>query len=82
MTAATQRCTTPQSNASPITIHVNAEARTVGAGTLADVLAALGYGGQKVATAVNGDFVAERLRAATPVSSGDRIEVLSARQGG
>lgn len=65
-----------------IAIHVNAEPQSVRAGTLADVLVALGYGGQKVATALNGDFVPERARADTPVASGDRIEILSARQGG
>ncbi|MCB1505694.1 MAG: sulfur carrier protein ThiS [Hyphomicrobiaceae bacterium] len=65
-----------------MSVSVNAEARRVGAGSLADVLVALGYGGQKVATALNGEFVPERMRADTPVASGDRIEVLSARQGG
>ena len=65
-----------------ISITVNAEALTVSRGSLADVLVALGYGEQKVATAVNGDFVPERLRAGTLISDGDRIEVLSARQGG
>ena len=65
-----------------IEIRVNAEACSVRAATLADVLAALGYGGQKVATALNGDFVPERMRAETAVGTGDRIEILSARQGG
>lgn len=68
--------------ATDIAIHVNAEPRTVRAATLADVLEALGYGGQKVATAVNGDFVPERMRGETPVRAGDRIEIVSARQGG
>lgn len=71
-----------EARASAIEILVNAEAQSVCAGTLADVLTALGYGGQKVATALNGDFVPERIRAATRVTSGDRIEILSARQGG
>lgn len=65
-----------------IEIHVNAEPRRVCAGTLNDVLTALGYGEQKVATALNGDFVPERARATTAVAAGDRVEVLSARQGG
>ena len=66
----------------------NVEYRRVGnrgggwPGTFDDVLSALDYGGQKVATALNGDFVSERQRALTRVASGDRIEVLSARQGG
>lgn len=69
-------------DAPAIAILVNAERQTVAARTLADVLVALGYGGQKVGTAVNGDFVPERARAATPVGAGDSIEILSARQGG
>ena len=40
------------------------------------------YGEAKVATALNGDFVPERMRASTPVSPGDRVEIVSARQGG
>lgn len=65
-----------------IAIQVNAEPQNVRAATLADVLAELGYAGQKVATAVNGDFVPERLRGETAIVAGDRVEVLSARQGG
>lgn len=82
MTSATERRAESLAAAPQLAIHVNAEALTVRAGTLADVLAQLGYGGQKVVTAVNGDFVPERARAATNVSAGDRIEILSARQGG
>ena len=65
-----------------IEISVNAAPHAVRAATLADVLQALGYGSTKVATALNGDFVPERLRGETAVSTGDRIEILSARQGG
>lgn len=52
------------------------------AATLADLIGEQGYQGQRIATALNGDFVPARLRAATPLASGDRIEVLTARQGG
>lgn len=69
-------------SAAEIAVHVNAEPLTLRAATLADVLVQLGYGGQKVATALNGDFVPERMRATMPVAAGDRIEILSARQGG
>lgn len=82
MTAATQRSAAPQVEAPHIQIHVNAEAQTVRAATLAQVLIALGYGGQKVATALNGEFVPERMRSSTSLATGDRIEILSARQGG
>ena len=45
---------------------MNAERLRVRGGSLADVLAQLGYGEGKVATALNGDFVPERMRASTP----------------
>ncbi len=63
---------------------VNGENRDVEAATLAGALAALDYGeGEvKVATALNGEFVPARARAATPVKEGDRIEILAPRQGG
>lgn len=83
MAPATDRTTSGISLETPkIEIHVNAEPKGVRAATLADVLVELGYGGQRVATALNGDFVAERQRNQTPVNAGDRIEILSARQGG
>lgn len=68
--------------ASGIEVLVNGEARRLAGGSLADVLLQLGYGDGKVATALNGDFVPERMRGATEVASGDRIEIVSARQGG
>lgn len=63
-------------------IVVNGEAREAGSATLAGLLDELGYGGQKVATAVNGDFVPERVRAETVLAAGDQIEIVSPRQGG
>lgn len=50
--------------------------------TLAGLVSEQGFGSVRVATAVNGEFVPERLRAVTPLKAGDRIEILSARQGG
>lgn len=52
------------------------------ADTLAALVAEQGLGDVKVATALNGSFVAERQRAETSLASGDRIEILSVRQGG
>lgn len=83
MAPATDRAVSEISRDAPeIEIRINAEPKCVRAATLADVLIALGYGGQKVATALNGDFVPERQRNQTLVNAGDRIEILSARQGG
>jgi sulfur carrier protein len=64
------------------TLLVNGEARAIDAATLAQVLHALDFAEAKVATALNGEFVPARARAATPVKDGDRIEILAPRQGG
>jgi sulfur carrier protein len=66
----------------PQGVIVNGAAIVSGAATLADLLAELGYGVQRVATARNGEFVAERLRATTAIETNDRIEVVAPRQGG
>lgn len=63
-------------------ITVNGARLASAAETLAALVAEQGYGEGKVATAVNGDFVADRMRAATLLSDGDRIEIVSVRQGG
>lgn len=65
-----------------IEIVLNGRKATVVAGTLADVVAAEDLKGVKVATALNGNFVPEALRANTALSAGDRIEIVSPRQGG
>ena len=61
---------------------VNGESTEAGATTLAGLLDELGFAGLRVATAVNGDFVAERARVATGLAAGDRIEIVAPRQGG
>jgi sulfur carrier protein len=65
-----------------VTLIVNGEPREIIAASLAEALLALDYGEAKVATALNGEFVPARARAATPVKEGDRIEILAPRQGG
>ena len=50
--------------------------------TLAAALQSLDYGDAKVATALNGEFVPARVRESTPVSEGDRLEIVAPRQGG
>ena len=61
---------------------VNGEAREVHSRTLSLLLDELGYGGLKVATALNGEFVAEKARGAQVLVPGDQIEVVAPRQGG
>lgn len=63
-------------------ITVNGRPVASAAETLAALVDEQGFAGVKVATAVNGEFVAEKSRPATSVEAGDRIEIVSARQGG
>jgi sulfur carrier protein len=60
-------------NGAPIEVQVT---------TLAELLTAEGFGGAKVATAVNGAFVPASTRAGHALSNGDSIEVLAPMQGG
>lgn len=61
---------------------VNGEKQFLEAATLADLLAALEYEGEWLATAVNGDLVHREDRADASLKEGDRIEILSPMQGG
>lgn len=63
-------------------ISVNGQGVASGATNLAELLSELGYAGRRVATAVNGCFVAEANRTSTCISPGDKIEILAPRQGG
>ena len=63
-------------------IFVNGDQREIEPGTLALALNALGYGGKKIATAVNGRFVAAGVRPTVELSDGDKIEVVAPMQGG
>ena len=49
---------------------------------LADLLIELGVGDDKVATAVNEQFVPVPLRYTQNIAENDRIEIVSPRQGG
>lgn len=62
-----------QLNGAPVDAQVN---------TLAELLISEGFGGAKVATAVNGAFVPVGLRIDHVLSEGDTIEVLAPMQGG
>lgn len=63
-------------------IDVNGSAQKIDAANLALALEQLGWGEARVATALNGRFVPVAERAHTALSAGDRLEVLSAMQGG
>jgi sulfur carrier protein len=76
------RVSVDMSSKASLEIVVNGRRIASGAPTLAELLDEQGYGRTKVATAVNGSFVAERLRAATRLAADDEVEVVSVRQGG
>ncbi|WP_192178412.1 sulfur carrier protein ThiS [Mesorhizobium amorphae] len=63
-------------------LTVNGEAHEIAATTLDELLAALDYEGDWLATAVNSDLVHKSKRAEFQLSDGDRIEILSPMQGG
>jgi sulfur carrier protein len=63
-------------------ILVNGAWRDAQARELSAVLEELGYGSSVVTTAVNGEFVAAAARPRTPLTDGDRLEVLAPMQGG
>ena len=63
-------------------IFLNDDVHDIDAVTLAAALDALGFAGRKIATAVNGHFVAATARQATELSDGDRVEVVAPMQGG
>ncbi len=63
-------------------IEVNGGERDVTATHVSEALAELGWGEARVATALNGTFVPAAARDSTALSPGDRLEVLTAMQGG
>ena len=63
-------------------IFVNGDQHDVTPRTLALALEELGYSGKKIATAVNGRFVAAPARPKVELSDGDRIEVVAPMPGG
>jgi sulfur carrier protein len=63
-------------------IEVNGEIFQTQAQDLAALLAELDYEPALVATAVNEAFVRAKERAATRLGEGDRVEILTPRQGG
>jgi len=63
-------------------ILVNGEPVATDACTLAELGATLGFTQAKVATAVNGCFVASAKRGLTPLAPKDEVEIVAPRPGG
>lgn len=63
-------------------ILVNGERLTTDAHSLDELCEALGFAGAKIATALNGSFVAAPARARTPLTEADEVEIVAPRQGG
>lgn len=63
-------------------ILLNGEAFATDAATLDELCARLGFAEAKIATAVNGSFVAASARGSTQISEADEIEIVAPRQGG
>jgi len=66
-----------------IAVRVNGEDREVRAGiTVAELLRELGFGGRRVAVALNREVVPRAAHEERGIAAGDRIEVLEAVGGG
>ena len=63
-------------------ILLNGEAYATDAKTLDELCARLGFAEAKIATAVNGSFVAATARPAVELAPSDEIEIVAPRQGG
>jgi sulfur carrier protein len=61
---------------------VNGEMQELAAATLAEAVQSLDLAEARIATALNGEFVPARIRQATALKDGDRIEIVAPRQGG
>ena len=63
-------------------VLLNGEPFATDARNLDELCARLGFAEAKIATAVNGSFVAAPSRGATPLTDADEIEIVAPRQGG
>lgn len=63
-------------------LMINGEDQDIDAATLAELLIALEYDGEWLATAVNGELVHREERSSFTLSERDRIEILAPMQGG
>lgn len=63
-------------------VTVNGLARDVDAQTIADLVAALGLTGKRIAVEMNGEIVPRSRYASTALSAGDKLEIVGAVGGG
>jgi sulfur carrier protein len=63
-------------------ILLNGEPVATDARTLQELCLKLGFAEAKVATALNGSFVAATKRATTKLAPADEVEIVAPRQGG
>ena len=63
-------------------VSLNGELRITEARTLAELVVEAGFAEAKIATAINGVFVSQSARAERVLAEGDRVEIVSPRQGG
>jgi sulfur carrier protein len=63
-------------------VIVNGEQRTVAAATIEALLRELEYEGEFLVVAVNHDVVQRRRWSEAEIKTGDRIEIVTPRQGG
>ena len=67
---------------SEMVVIVNGKEVETAAQVLEDLVSEQSLGDVRIATAVNGQFVAATRRRETPLKPGDRVEIVSPRQGG
>lgn len=63
-------------------IVLNGEKTDVSSSNLLKIIDEMGYGGAKIATALNEEFIPENKRCDIELSQGDRLEILAPMQGG
>ena len=63
-------------------VSLNGEPRITEARTLEELVVEAGFAEAKIATAINGVFVPQSARAERVIAEGDRVEIVSPRQGG
>ena len=63
-------------------VTVNGLPRNVEAQTIADLVAALGLTGKRIAVEMNGEIVPRSRYASTTLSAGDKLEIVGAVGGG